>query len=207
VATVRILKYVAYAIAGLVVLLVGALVVAMLREDAQWRADAALHAELPRTLIVDSDGFGANGEIPRTYTCLGAGVSPPLHWSGAPANTQSYVLIAVDWDVPSPLFRFSNFTHWILYDIGRDVNHLESPLSATALHDSGAKSGRNSTHSDGYFPSCPPSGTHQYRFRIYALDLQHLQPASPERADVLAAMHGHILAYGELVGRVSASRD
>ena len=93
---------------------------AYMRASSARDVDRAYHAAIPKTVILHSISFSAGGDIPSAYTCKGEGVSPELSWEGAPDKAQSYVLIATDWDGPTPRLRLGNFTHWILYNkIGR----------------------------------------------------------------------------------------
>ncbi len=141
-------------------------------------------------LTVTSSAFNAGASIPKKYTCDGASVSPPLQWSGAPANTQSYALIVEDPDAPS-----GTFIHWVDYDI---------PAAQTELAEGAqvGQQGLNGARKPGYTGPCPPSGTHRYIFNLYALDVPKLGVTTPATRDqVQQAMQGHILAQGQLLGR------
>jgi Raf kinase inhibitor-like YbhB/YbcL family protein len=122
-------------------------------------------------------------------------------WEAAPAGTRSYAIIADDWDVPSPLFPVAHFTHWILYDIPPDAQHIDGLTSDSELKQLGISLGENSDGARGYRPPCPPFGKHHYVFRVYALDVPTVHPGGSGRLQLLAAMKGHVLAYGELVGQ------
>jgi Raf kinase inhibitor-like YbhB/YbcL family protein len=161
-------------------------------------ADAQFHSGLTRTLAMRSDSVSAGGTIPAQFTCTGLGGSPQISWSDAPPQTASFVLIAIDWDVPSPAFRLLGFTHWTLYDIPSSLLQLDAGISVKDLSGKGATSGMNSGGTVGYTPPCPPMGIHKYIFRVYALDVPQLQPASPDHDAIIAAMKGHVLGYGEL---------
>ena len=161
-------------------------------------ADAAFHAGLTRSLVVRSSGFSPGGNIPQQFTCRGAGRSPQISWTDAPPQTASLVLIGIDWDVPSPALRLLGFTHWTLFDIPPGVAQVDAGSSVQALKQEGISSGLNSGGSVGYTPMCPPMGIHKYLFRVYALDVTHLQPASPDREAIIDAIKGHVLGYGEL---------
>jgi Raf kinase inhibitor-like YbhB/YbcL family protein len=161
-------------------------------------ADAQFHSGLTRTLTMRSDSLSAGGTIPAQFTCTGPGGSPQISWSDAPPQTASFVLIAIDWDVPSPAFRLLGFTHWTLYDIPSSLLQLDAGISVKDLSGKGATSGMNSGGTVGYTPPCPPMGIHKYIFRVYALDVPQLQPASPDHDAIIAAMKGHVLGYGEL---------
>jgi Raf kinase inhibitor-like YbhB/YbcL family protein len=162
--------------------------------------DRAYHAAIPKTVILHSISFSAGGDIPSSYTCKGEGVSPEVSWEGAPDKAQSYVLIATDWDRPTPRFRLGNSTHWILYNIPLDVHEIKSAVTPAELTQSKVEIGNNSSNSAAYMPPCPPLGTHRYTFRLYALDVPQIHPALHDRDAVMDAMTGHVLAYGEIVG-------
>jgi Raf kinase inhibitor-like YbhB/YbcL family protein len=182
----------------ILLLLLISVAVIILRASGARDADARFHRSLTRSLALRSEGFSAGGTIPAQYTCKGAGGSPQISWSDVPPRTASLALIAIDWDVPSPAFRLFGFTHWTLYDMAPALLQLDAGVSVNTLADKGAKSGLNSGGSAGFTPPCPPAGIHKYIFRIYALDVPQLQPASPDHDGIIAAMKGHVLGYGEL---------
>ena len=163
-------------------------------------ADQAYHAALPKTVILHSISFNSGGDIPASYTCKGEGVSPEISWEGAPDNSRSFVLIATDWDGPSPRFRLGSFTHWILYNIPRAVHQIKSAVKSAELKQEKIDVGNNSSHDAAYKPPCPPLGKHRYLFRLYALDVSHIHPSSGDRDAVMEAMREHVLAIGEIVG-------
>jgi Raf kinase inhibitor-like YbhB/YbcL family protein len=195
------MKVARYILFTVLALLAAGIASVLLYAGYERRADAAFHRGIARTLTLRSEAFAAAEDIPAVYTCRGRGLSPQLTWDAAPAPTLSYAMIAVDWDVPSPNFRAASFTHWILYNIPPDLRHIDSSAGAGELHRLGIEPGENSDAARSYVPPCPPFGKHRYVFRIYALDVPKLQPAAFDRLALLAAMKGHILAYGELVGR------
>ena len=162
--------------------------------------DRAYHAAIPKTVILHSISFNTAGEIPSSYTCKGEGVSPEVSWEGAPDKAQSYVLIATDWDGPTPRLRLVNFTHWILYNIPRDVHEIKSAATPAELVQGKIEVGHNSSGAAAYVPPCPPLGKHRYVFRLYALDVAQIHPPRHDRDGVMDAMTGHVLAYGEMVG-------
>jgi Raf kinase inhibitor-like YbhB/YbcL family protein len=136
----------------------------------------------------------ANGElIPKAYTCEGRNISPELHWSEAPANTQSFALIVDDPDAPG-----GTFTHWILFDVPADRQRLAEGEAAIGV------AGKNDFGKAGYGGPCPPRGhgPHRYYFTLYALDVPALRLKSGAgRREVEKAMHGHILAQTQYLGR------
>jgi Raf kinase inhibitor-like YbhB/YbcL family protein len=142
-------------------------------------------------LDVSSTAFSEGQSIPEKHTCDGENVSPPIQWSGAPANTKSIAIICEDPDAPS-----GTFTHWVLYDVAGTTNGLTEGSSG------GGKQGVNGFGKKGYGGPCPPpGGAHRYFFRVYTLDTQSLGKAGSSKQDVTAAMEGHILAQGELMGK------
>jgi Raf kinase inhibitor-like YbhB/YbcL family protein len=159
--------------------------------------------DVPLTIRLESAAFGEGGTIPRAYTCDGENVSPPLSWSGVPASARALVLIADDPDAPR-----GTWTHWVLYDLPAEAGALPErlPPEATVEVPSGeashvARQGRNDFRKLGYGGPCPPSGTHRYDFRLYALDAPTgLEPGATRR-EVLDAIDGHVLARGQLMGR------
>jgi Raf kinase inhibitor-like YbhB/YbcL family protein len=163
-------------------------------------ADEAYHAALPKTLFVRSISFNGGADMSPSYTCKGEGVSPQISWDGVPENARSLVLIATDWDGPSPKFRLGNFTHWVLYNIPIEVPEIKSAVTSAELKRSNIDVGSNSSGAAAYMPPCPPLGKHRYVFRVYALDVPRIDPATPDRDGVMAAMKGRVLAYGDVVG-------
>lgn len=140
-----------------------------------------------------SAAFTEGAGIPKKYSCDGSSVSPPLKWSGAPAQTASFALIVDDPDAP-----VGTFTHWVAFDI--PSMQTEIPEGAKTA----GKAGRNSAGRNGYTGPCPPSGTHRYIFTVYALDVSALNlNEGASRDQVSNAMKGYIVAEGKLMGRYS----
>jgi Raf kinase inhibitor-like YbhB/YbcL family protein len=145
---------------------------------------------------ITSAAFQENGNIPAKFTCDGADVNPALHVEATPVGAKSLVLIVDDPDAPSGLF-----THWIVWNI--DPKTTEIGESATLQ---GGVQGTNDFGKSGYGGPCPPSGTHRYYFKIFALDrMLDLKPTA-KRAELDAAMRGHVIAQGELMGRYSRKK-
>jgi Raf kinase inhibitor-like YbhB/YbcL family protein len=143
-----------------------------------------------------SSAFKAGQSIPIQFTCEGQQVSPPLVWSSAPPQTATFALIADDPDAPR-----GTFTHWVLFNIPGDVDHLDEQVPPVPGLDNGAVQGRNDFGGVGYGAPCPPMGApHRYRFTLDALDTRLPLPAGASRQQVLHAMRGHILAQAQLVG-------
>ena len=137
---------------------------------------------------VFSSAFEPNSTIPAKYTCDGANVNPPLRFEDVPEATESLVLILDDPDAPT-----GTFTHWIVWNIEPVSNIEEDNIPGVE--------GINDFKKIGYGGPCPPSGTHRYVFRVYALDKQLELKAGASRKELETAMIGHILAEGELVGK------
>lgn len=148
------------------------------------------------TIKLESTAFKESEIIPFQYTCDGKNISPPLQWSGIPENAKSIALIVDDPDAP-----MGDWVHWIIYNIPPAIYHLEENI----LHDkklkNGAFQGINDFRKNGYGGPCPPSGTHRYYFKIYALDLTLEENPNMTKKMLLDKMKGHILAEGQLMGK------
>ena len=166
-------------------------------EDA---GDSAMAIQVARSIDVMSPAFQNEEMIDAKYTCDGQDISPPLEWAEGPGSTKSYALIMDDPDAPG-----GTFVHWVAWNIPRTRLPEAVPNSET-LPD-GTRQGVNSFKKTGYAGPCPPSGTHRYYFKVYALDrtIDHLAPGATKQ-DLLAAMNGHILAEGETMARYSRTR-
>ena len=150
-------------------------------------------------LSLTSAGFKDGAAIPVQFTCDGANQSPPLSWGDVPEHTASLTLIVEDPDAPG-----GTFIHWVLYDIPSTTNSLPQgvPQGLTVGTLGGAKQGRIGFKGTiGYGGPCPPKGApHHYHFRLFALDKTlGLEPGAT-RDQVMAALRGHELAHGEIVG-------
>ncbi len=149
---------------------------------------------VPRFDLV-SDAFLEGFPIPADYTCTGRDDSPPLTWDAPPTGTLSLVLIMDDPDAPG-----GTWTHWVLYNIPAGQYQLPQGILPSKQLDDGSLHGKNSWDDIGYRGPCPPSGTHRYFFKLYALDIKLDLPHSAKRSEVEAAMAGHIIGYAELMG-------
>ncbi len=143
-----------------------------------------------------SAAFADGDAIPSEYTCESSDRSPPLSWSGAPAETAAFVILMDDPDAPR-----GTFDHWVLYNLP-PAAELAAGVPTDARLAGGALQGRNGFGKTGYGGPCPPKGSeHRYSFRIYALDAPiYLEPGE-KKGEVERAMRGHVLASGELVSR------
>jgi Raf kinase inhibitor-like YbhB/YbcL family protein len=139
-----------------------------------------------------SSAIAPNQAIPAAYTCDGGDLAPPLVWAAAPAKAARLALILEDPDAPS-----RPFTHWIIFNL--PVTDME--LVAGGSLPFGTAEGLNSFGKAGYNGPCPPKGpAHRYHFMLYALDTSLSLDGGATRAQVDAAMQGHIVGQTELVG-------
>jgi Raf kinase inhibitor-like YbhB/YbcL family protein len=147
---------------------------------------------------ITSTAFKEGDDIPTQYTCDGANISPPLTWSGVPRDAQTLALLMNDPDAPS-----GTFTHWVLYNLPRDVDGLPDSISNDETLANGARQATNSFGNIGYGGPCPPPGhgSHRYFFRIYALDNELSLNKGATGDDLLNAIEGHIIDEGQLMGR------
>src|SRR5438093_4111012 len=136
-----------------------------------------------------SSAFTAGEMIPKKYTCDGPDVSPPLSWSDVPAGAKSLALIADDPDAP-----MGTWVHWVAWNIPAGARSIPADLPKKNELQDGTRQGINDFQRSGYGGPCPPSGTHRYFFRLYALDTTLDLPATTTRKDLDRAMRGHILA-------------
>ncbi len=145
-----------------------------------------------------SPAFGDHQMIPARFTCEGADISPPLSWSDVPRAARSLALIVDDPDAPDPRAPRVVWVHWVAHDIPPDAQGLAEGASRRAMP-RGAVEGYNDWERIGYGGPCPPVGRHRYVFSLHALDAP--LPARPmTKAELLAAMEGHVLAKARLVG-------
>lgn len=154
------------------------------------------------SMTIESPAFKSTAVVPRKHTGDGADVSPPLAWTGVPTGTVELALICDDPDAPTP----QPWVHWVIAKIPASKTSLPEGVPRTGKLDDppGAVQGVSSWPSDnlGYRGPAPPPGhgTHHYHFKLYALS--SALPVSPglTKAQLLAAMEGHVLAEAELIG-------
>ena len=147
------------------------------------------------TMNLTSTSFQGN-QIPAKFTCDGAGISPQLSWSEPPAGTASFTLIVTDPDAPG-----RTFVHWVIYDLPAETRELLEGMPGLGQLTNGSRQGHNDFGEIGYGGPCPPGNSaHHYHFALYALDAKLNLPTGAARAQVEAAMQGHILARGKLIG-------
>ena len=156
--------------------------------------------ETAMTLTIQSSAFENDAPIPKRFTGDGDDASPALNWSGASGDVKELALVMDDPDAPSG----EPWVHWMIYKIPAGAAGLpEAVPTQKAIDDpAGALQGKNSWGNTGYGGPAPPRGhgVHHYHFKLYALDAALVVPAGLTKTQLLAAMQGHVLATGELVG-------
>jgi len=145
---------------------------------------------------LQSPAFSHNQMIPAKFTCDGENVSPPLTISEVPAQTQSLVLIVDDPDAPG-----RTFVHWTVWNIDPATREIPEGTSPE-----GAVEGLTDFGTTGYGGPCPPSGTHRYFFKLYAVDTRLAVPASAVKSELEAVISSHATAQAELIGLYSRQR-
>ncbi|TFI57838.1 YbhB/YbcL family Raf kinase inhibitor-like protein [Sphingomonas parva] len=150
---------------------------------------------------VSSPAFSAGALIPLRYSAYGDGISPPLAWSAPPEGTRSLVLIMEDPDAVSA----RPFIHWLAWGIAPTLRQLPEGVADAAP--TGLREGRNTRGRAGYFGPRPHGARpHHYHFQLFALDTAPALAAGSNREALLAAMKGHVLAKGDLVGLFAQPR-
>jgi len=153
-----------------------------------------VESSAPANITVTSSAFAEGESIPQEYSCRGRNVSPPLSWSGIPASAQALALVVDDPDAPR-----GTFTHWVAVDFAPTVTSLgqgEIP--------SGAVQANNSAGNPGYTGPCPPSGTHHYRFTVYALSERTGLTDGADLAEAQRTIAEHAIVQGTLTGTFAA---
>ena len=145
---------------------------------------------VPASISLSSGAFHDGETIPPDNTCKGRGVAPDLAWGGVPKQAQSLALVVDDPDA-------GNYVHWVVYDLSPEEFRIEGGRVPAA-----AKQAKNSGGDQGWTPPCPPSGRHNYRFTIYALDA----PATgATTSDLVQSIQDHAIATGALTAFVTAT--
>ncbi|MFC1528792.1 YbhB/YbcL family Raf kinase inhibitor-like protein [Candidatus Latescibacterota bacterium] len=150
---------------------------------------------------IKSSVFRDGEFIPAKYTCDGDNISPPLEWKVSPEGTKTFALISDDPDAP-----MGTWVHWVIYNIPSDVRELAENIPSLPSLPGGAVQGVSDFGSTGYGGPCPPSGSHRYFFKLYALDTRLDLGSGATKKKLLEAMKGHILAEGQLMGRYKRQR-
>ena len=150
-------------------------------------ASAQTYKEKGVEMTITSPKFGNNDFIPREYTCQGKDINPPLNINGIPENAKSLALIVDDPDAPMGMW-----VHWVVFDIPVTSEIAEKSIPG--------KQGINDFGRKNYGGPCPPSGTHRYFFKIYALDTELKLEEGITKDGLESAMKGHILGEAQLIG-------
>jgi Raf kinase inhibitor-like YbhB/YbcL family protein len=145
-----------------------------------------LTTKIKTGISVRSTAFSQGGQIPKKYSCEGENINPPLDISGFPRETHSLALILEDPDAVKGIFY-----HWVVWNI--PPNEFISENSIPGI------TGSNSAGEEAYLGPCPPSGSHRYYFRVFALDTLLDLPASSDKRALDEAMQGHQLSTGEIM--------
>jgi Raf kinase inhibitor-like YbhB/YbcL family protein len=142
-----------------------------------------------------TSAFQQGANIPSKFSCDGPNTNPPLQISDVPPEAKSLVLIVDDPDAPSGLF-----THWAVWNISPQTSAIAEGSTPKGVQ------GTNDFGRSGYGGPCPPSGTHRYYFKIFALDRELDLAFGAKRSQLDAAMKDHVIAQGELMGRYSRKK-
>lgn len=150
-----------------------------------------------------STAYRPGGAIPSRYACDGENLSPSFTWSNVPSRTKSLALVMRDPDAPCA----GGFTHWVVYGIHPATRHIEESAPRSGPHTDFGVQGKNDAGTLGYTGPCPPSGTHRYTARIYALDIDlELEPGATGK-ELENAIEGHVLDQAALTGTYASSAD
>lgn len=144
----------------------------------------------PISMKLTSKEFNQNGQIPGKFTCDGKNINPELKITEVPDNTKSLALIVDDPDAPA-----GTWVHWLVWNIDPKTEIITENSLPT-----GAVEGITSFNGRGYGGPCPPSGSHRYYFKLYALNDKLNLSGSAKVADLEQAIDGHILDQAELIG-------
>ncbi len=147
---------------------------------------------IPKPMQISSPAFSYGNLIPTEYTCVGSDINPQLNIADTPEGTKSLALIMDDPDAPN-----GTWVHWVMYNIDSKTTIIAKNNVPT-----GATQGVNSWGNANYGGPCPPSGTHRYYFKVYALDTI-LSLNNATKAQLESAMSGHILKQVDLMGKFS----
>jgi len=142
---------------------------------------------------IKSPSFENKDDIPSKHTCDGEDINPSLEITGVPERAESLVLIVDDPDAPA-----GTWDHWVVWNINPSVEKIEEGSVPE-----GAVEGMNDFGKKPYGGPCPPSGTHNYYFKLYALDANLELDSSAKKEEVESKMKDHILERAELIGRYS----
>ena len=165
------------------------------------RHDAISASKGGEKMKITSSAFAEGNMITAKYTCDGRDISPPLEWKDVPSGTKSFALISDDPDAPR-----GTWVHWVIYNIPPNVTKFDENIPRDKEFKNGMRQGSNDWPQIGYGGPCPPSGTHRYYFKLYALDTMLGLKPEATKAQLAQAMKGHILAEAQLMGKYSKQK-
>ena len=142
----------------------------------------------PATLSVSSAALSPN-VLPQRYTCHGAGINPPIDWSGAPPGTKSFALVVDDSSAP-----ITPFIYWLVFHIEPGTTDIQEGMLPT-----GARQALNSANAQPYDAPCPVGHSHWYRFTVYALSTEIDLPAGAPLQEVWTAIAASTIGRGRIV--------
>ena len=158
------------------------------------------------SFVITSSAFAHEEEMPAQYTCEGLDRSPPLSWSGVPAEAKSLALVVDDPDAPDPVVPLMTYVHWVLYNLPVTCTGLKEGVSSLELP-LGTEQGINDWQKFGYGGPCPPRGRHRYFFKLYALDMLLPKIPHPTKQELEKAMAGHVIFKTEMIGTYQKKLD
>jgi len=139
--------------------------------------------------------------IPARYTADGQDISPPLKIEGVPAEAKSIAMISDDPDAP-----VGTWVHWVVWNLSPEKTEIPEAMPSAGQLPDGTRQGTTDFGRTGYGGPAPPSGTHRYYFKVYALDTMLQLRAGATKSELETAMRGHILAESQLMGRYQRRR-
>jgi Raf kinase inhibitor-like YbhB/YbcL family protein len=141
-----------------------------------------------KELAIKSPVFEPNSQIPKKHSCDGQNTNPPLIIEGTPKESKSMALVVDDPDASC-----GTFDHWVVWNIPSSTTRIaENSVPGTE--------GLNGARQVGFMGPCPPSGTHRYFFKVYALDVERNLGVKSTKRELEKAMQNHVIAKGELIG-------
>ena len=149
-----------------------------------------------KDMKLQSPVFNEGDMIPEKYTCDGDDISPPLKWSDVPHSAISLALICDDPDAPA-----GTWVHWVIFNMPAHTSGLKEFVPIERKLPDGSIQGTNDSRKIGYGGPCPPSGTHRYYFKLYALNRKLELESGATKWQLVQAMKGHILSEAQLMGK------
>ncbi|MFC1599945.1 YbhB/YbcL family Raf kinase inhibitor-like protein [Patescibacteria group bacterium] len=143
---------------------------------------------------ISSSAFESEGLIPEKYTCDGVNVNPPLLIEEVPEGTKTLALIVDDPDAPVGIW-----VHWLVWNIPPDTTEIQENSKPSGTE------GTTSFGTVGYGGPCPPSGTHRYLFKVFALDTEIDLDSKGDKASLESRMEGHIIDKVMYMGKYSSN--